>query len=187
MNGRPPDELEAGPVVLRRYTGDELSLLVEAVTSSLDHLKPWMPWASADPLEPSLAGFIERSVMQFRTGENFPYAVWDAGGSGLVGSTGLHLRSDPEILEIGYWVRSSWTRRGVATSAAAALTGAAFLLPGITEVQIHCDEANVPSAAVPRKLGFRLAGIADDEISAPGESGRDMEWVMARPDWTRSG
>ena len=184
----PPDELplgrlETGPVVLRRYTGDELGALIDAVASSLDHLQPWMPWASADPLETALAGFVERSVAEWRTGANFPYAIWDVNGPDLVGSTGLHPRLGPGLLEIGYWVRRSWARRGVASAAAGTLTEAAFSLSGIEAVHIHCDEANLASAAVARRIGYRLARVVDDEVSAPAETGRTMDWVMTRADW----
>lgn len=183
MTSAPPDELEAGPVVLRRYEGDELTALLEAVETSLDHLRPWMPWASAEPLEEGLAEFVQRSAVEFRSGENFTYAIWDAHGSDLVGSTGLHTRLGPGTLEIGYWVRLSWTRRGVATAAARALTNAAFALADIEEVRIHCDEGNVASASVPRRLGYRLRRIVDDEPTAPADTGRSMEWVMRRGDW----
>lgn len=51
----PLPELEAPPVVLRRYWGRELPALLEAVNGSLDHLRPWMPWAATNPIEPALA------------------------------------------------------------------------------------------------------------------------------------
>jgi len=40
---RPPEVIEHGPVTLRRFRGDDL----DAVTESLDHLRPWLPWAAA--------------------------------------------------------------------------------------------------------------------------------------------
>src|SRR5262249_60537312 len=68
-------------------------------------------------------------------------------------------------------------RRGFATAAAEALTSAALGLPGVRRVEIHCDEANVASAAIPRKLGYRLDRVVAHEPEAPGESGRRMIWV----------
>jgi RimJ/RimL family protein N-acetyltransferase len=56
-------------------------------------------------------------------------------------------------------------------------------MSGIEEVHIHCDEANMVSAAVPNRLGFRLPKIVDDEVDAPAEVGRSMEWVMSRANW----
>ena len=66
---------------------------------------------------------------------------------------------------------------GWSTAASRALTEAALALPAITRVEIHCDEANTASAAVPRRLGYELDRIAAKPISAPGEHGREMIWV----------
>ena len=83
-------------------------------------------------------------------------------------------------MEIGYWLRADATGRGIVTAAARALTDAAPALPGVDRVEIHCDEANVRSAAVPRRLGYRLDRIEPDHISAPGDLGRSMIWVSRR-------
>jgi len=37
------------------------------------------------------------------------------------------------------------------------------------------------SAAVPRRLGYRLERIEPDEVLAPAETGRSMIWVKERP------
>ena len=50
-------------------------------------------------------------------------------------------------------------------------------LPGVTRAEIHCDEANQASAAIPRKLGYRLDRIDPHQPEAPGERGRRMVWV----------
>jgi hypothetical protein len=105
---RPPQTIEAPPVILQRYQSDDLPVLIEAVTASLDHLKPWMPWASADPLEVGLADFVARAVEEFDHGEDFHYAVWNGSQTTLIGGTGLHTRLGPGRLEIGYWVRDGW-------------------------------------------------------------------------------
>ena len=54
-------------------------------------------------------------------------------------------------------------------------------LPGVNRVEIHCDAANAGSAAVARRLGYRLDRIEEWRPEAPGESGRLMIWVRERP------
>jgi hypothetical protein len=41
--------------------------------------------------------------------------------------------------------------------------------------------ADTASAAVPRKLGFRLDRVEKRPAAAPGETGRQMIWVSAPP------
>ena len=67
-------------------------------------------------------------------------------------------RIGPGGLEIGYWVHHAYTRRGLATAAAAALVEQAFRLPGVDRLEIVHDELNVASGGVPRKLGFTEVG-----------------------------
>jgi RimJ/RimL family protein N-acetyltransferase len=63
------------------------------------------------------------------------------------------------------------------TRAAKALTELGLGLPGVARVEIRCDAANLRSAAVPRRLGFRLDREEDGEILAPGDSGREQFWI----------
>jgi len=50
----------------------------------------------------------------------------------------------------------------------------------VDRVEIHCDAANAPSAAIARKLGYRLDRIEERQPEAAGESGRLMIWVRRR-------
>ncbi len=186
MDSFPPDELDAPPVTLRSYRGDELPSLGDAVRASLDHLRPWMPWASVEPIELGLSDYLRQSVVAFREGDDFGYAIWDDSSSLIVGGAGLHPRLGPGRIEIGYWVRDGWLRRGIATAVAGALTSAAFAIPEIEEVQIHCDEANGASAGVPRRLGFSLLRTVESTVDAPGEIGREMVWSVTEEQWRGS-
>jgi ribosomal-protein-serine acetyltransferase len=101
----------------------------------------------------------------------------------VVGAAGLHVGTDPECPEIGYWVRSDRTGRGYATRAARALVEAAFsLLPEARQVTIRMDHANLASAAIPPKLGFSLQGEEVREVVAQGHTGKGFVWVLAKGD-----
>ena len=44
----PPEQVVAGPLVLRRVHADDAGAIAVAVRASLEHLRPWMPWATPD-------------------------------------------------------------------------------------------------------------------------------------------
>jgi len=49
----------------------------------------------------------------------------------------------------------------------------------VDHVEIHHDEANTASAAIPARLGFRKIGkFAVLEPKAPAEVGRDVRWRL---------
>jgi RimJ/RimL family protein N-acetyltransferase len=177
MTERPEEVIELGQVTLRRYRPDDLEAVFQAVTESLEHLRPWMPWA-ANYSEQSAAEFLAMSARHWEDGSEYNYAI--IAGGALAGSCGLMARIGPGGLEIGYWVHAAYTRRGLATAASAALVQQAFALPGIDRVEIVHDELNLASAGVPRKLGFTRAGRRALDAPPPEGTGTGVVWRLVR-------
>jgi RimJ/RimL family protein N-acetyltransferase len=179
VTARPPERLERDGVVLRRPTPADDVALAAAIAASLDHLRPWMSWADDEATTPERRqAFLARAEEGWSTGSDFAFVILDADESTVLGTSGLHRRIGPRAIEIGYWVHAHHVGRGIATAVAGALTEAALDLPDVDRVEIHCDEANVRSAAVPRRLGYRLERIEEDGVTAPAETGRSMVWVL---------
>jgi RimJ/RimL family protein N-acetyltransferase len=178
--GRATDSLEAF-AVMRPAAVDDAELLGKAVIESLEHLRPWMPWASVEAADP---GFqrdrLERATSPEAIELEAHYHLLDPPETRLLGTISLMDRIGPRALELGYWVHVNHTGRGLITQAAAVLTEAALASPSIDRVEIHCDEANHASAAIPRRLGYRLERVTDRPIQAPGEIGREMIWARRR-------
>lgn len=173
-----PDEvIEHGQVRLRRSREDDLDAVFQAVTESLDHLRPWMPWA-ANHTRQTAAEFLARSDRDWADGNEYNYAILTDGV--MAGSCGLMAGIGPGGLEIGYWVHQAYTRRGLATSASAALVEQAFRLPGVDRVEIVHDELNVASAGVPRKLGFTQVDRRPLGVRPPAGNGVGVVWRLAR-------
>jgi RimJ/RimL family protein N-acetyltransferase len=179
MTERPePDEvISRGAVTLRRHRPDDLEAVYGAVTESLGHLRPWAPWAASYTRQ-SAAEFLAKSARDWADGAEYNYAIITGGA--LAGGCGLMARIGPGGLEIGYWVHRSYTRRGLATAAASALTEQAFRLPGVDRVEIVHDELNVASGGVPRKLGFTEVGRRPIEPRSPQGTGVGVVWRLTR-------
>jgi ribosomal-protein-serine acetyltransferase len=177
VDARPDDVIEHGLVTLRRWREDDLDAVYQAVTESIDHLCPWMPWAEGYTRQ-SAAEFLAKSAQDWADGTEFSYAIIAEGA--LAGGCGLMARIGPGGLEIGYWVHRAYTRRGLATAASAALVDQAFGLPGVDRVEIVHDELNVASGGVPRKLGFTEAGRQPMEMPAAEGTGVGVVWRLVR-------
>jgi ribosomal-protein-serine acetyltransferase len=148
---QPPELIECGTLTLRRWYPDDAGALYRAVTDSIDHLSPWLPWAPGYSYQ-AAAEFIAATAKDWASDSAYNYAMIVDGA--IAGGAGLHTEAEPDRLEIGYWVHRAHTRRGLATAASAALTEQAFLLPGINCVEIYHDPRNTASEGIPRKLGF---------------------------------
>lgn len=174
--------MPAPRLTLRQWDAGDAPSLSVAVTENVEHLRPWMPWISSEPLSPQDRLAL---INQWR-------AEWERGGDVVIaalldqvviGSAGLHQRRGPGVLEIGYWVHRAHTRMGYATEIARVLTTAAFTVAGIDRVEIHHDKANIASAGVPRRLGFTFVGETVDSVTSPGEVGIDCSWTIDRQQW----
>lgn len=177
---KPSERFELRDLLLRRLYESDAEALHAAALASYEQLHPWMPWAATPPAFTVQADFLRIAQSQWESDEAYIYGIFDPSGEELRGTVGLHARSGPDTLEIGYWGHVHHAGKGNVTMGAAVLTAAAFELPRIDSVEIRCDEANVASAAVPRRLGYTLARTEDHEITAPGEIGKYMIWLMTR-------
>lgn len=179
---RLPQRIEANDLLLRRWEVSDAALQEQAITESADHLRPWMAWIADEPKSlGDRRATLARWVEEWEAGGDAVFAIFAAGE--IAGSAGLHRRTGPETLEIGYWIGVRFLRRGLATRVAAMLTEAAFCVPGISGVEIHHDKTNTASEAIPRRLGFRLIGERADEPQAPGELLVERAWRLERADW----
>jgi RimJ/RimL family protein N-acetyltransferase len=180
----PPYAIRTDRLLLRCWEPDDVEALEEAIVESLDHLRPWMPWAGAEPIarEERLA-ILERFRRLFVSGEDYVYGVFDHAGV-VVGGTGLHTRTGPGGLEIGYWIRARRTGAGLATEATAALTRIAFERCGVERVEIKVDPGNSASLAVPRRLGFTEEALLTEALEpfSGEERRRDAVLFVLRAD-----
>jgi RimJ/RimL family protein N-acetyltransferase len=176
---QPCEILTSGQVALRRWRAADADTVYQVVMQSLEHLLPWMPWASGYRRNDAVR-FTAQSEQDWESGVAYQYAITT--DDAVIGSCGLMRRIGPGGLEIGYWLHPAYTGRGLATAAAAALVRQAFALPDIDRVEIVHDEANTASGGVPRRLGFteierrtRPRGAV-----APGEVGIEVVWRLIR-------
>ena len=184
----PPYRIETERTVLRCYNPADAQLLQEAITLSMDHLRPWMPWIKFEP--EGVAAKAERLRAfrgRFDLDQDYIYGIFTPDESDLIGGTGLHTRIGEGALEIGYWISVNYVGQGYATEAGAALTKVAFEVSAIERMEIHCDPANMRSAAVPSKLGYiHEATLRHRAVTADGEPRDSMVWTMLAEEYAES-
>ena len=188
MTTRPAYRIKTKRLIIRCYNPDDAPLLEASVIESVEHLKPWMPWAQSEN-EETLQSRIERLRSfrgKFDLNQDFIYGIFNLDQTRLLGGTGLHTRLGNDVLEIGYWIHKDFINQGLATETASALTKVGFEVHEISRMEIHCDPSNVRSAAVPRKLGYSLEAILKKR-SRFIEDWRDSSiWTLFQEDFPKS-
>jgi RimJ/RimL family protein N-acetyltransferase len=175
-------------LVLRCWDPADSPLLSAAIVQSLEHLRPWMPWAHEEPKAPEdRVKLLRKFRANFDSDIDFVYGIFDAGERDVIGGTGLHTRIGEGAREIGYWIRADQLGQGYATEATAALVRVAFEVDEVRRVEVRCDPDNRASSRVPQKLGFThegtLRGHARDVTGEPRDT---MIWSLIRAEYDGS-
>ena len=181
-----PERLETERLILRIANGADAPALNEAVTESLDDLRPYMPWAQAAPSPEQSHADCRRMQAKFLLRDDLALFMFErrADGSegGFVGGTGLH-RIDWNVrrFELGYWCRTGRQGRGYVTEAARALTRFAFDTLRARRVEVRMDDANARSWRVAERAGFALEGVLRSDSLNPLGAARDTRlYAMTR-------
>lgn len=152
-----PDHFETERLLIRAAKAGDAPPIFEAIQESLEHLRPWTPWVSADETVDELEAHLRTMAAQFITREDLRMTMWRKGDGLYVGGIGLH-RMDWSVprFEVGYWVRASLEGQGYVTEAVNGITRFAFDELRAERLEIRCDSRNERSAAVARRAGYTL-------------------------------
>ena len=87
--------------------------------------------------------------------------------------------------EIGYWIRSDATGKGIATEAAARITDIAFSELGLHRVTLRIAVGNRPSERIAEKLGYVHEGLLREEVLVRGTWLDHTLWAMLEDEYQR--
>lgn len=162
--------LESERLTLQRFTRRDALTLDEAIRESLPDLNQWLPWARLDYTASDTTAFIRESMQAWKEERAWDYSIrTKADLRRHIGNISLWTVSKlGKIAEIGYWVRSKETNRGVCTEAVGLLLEEAFNSLGYHKVVLRIAVGNDPSDRVAEKLGFTREGVLREELLIRG-------------------
>ncbi|MGH8875619.1 MAG: GNAT family N-acetyltransferase [Acidimicrobiia bacterium] len=164
-----PEEIRTQRLVLRRFHRRDAEALAEAVLASIDDLTLWLPWASPDYRREDAVQFIRDSMQAWREAKAHDFGIGLTGDPRHVGNASIwHVSRANAVGEIGYWIRSDKTSRGVATEATERLLRLGFEEMGMHRITLRIAVGNRASERVAEKLGFTMEGVLRQELRVAG-------------------
>jgi RimJ/RimL family protein N-acetyltransferase len=161
-------EILGSSLRLRAYRADDVHALYEAVLESIPEVAPFETWCHLGYTREEAEQYVAWWAKARERRIAFYYAIEDAVSGRFLGSCGVsNYSSEHRRAMLGYWVRTSATRRGVATAAARLVVAAAFEDLDLLRVSIGVPVANVASHRVVAKLGAVREGVLRQELVLP--------------------
>lgn len=158
-----PTELEGESIRLRRLSVDDATDMQAAATESAAELETTMPWFSRGMTLEAFGAWAEWARDAWDRGEHYELSIF-AGDGTYLGSAGLGVDATTMSANLQYWVRTSGTRRGVASEAARLVSRWAIETLGLQRVEIFISEHNVASQMAARKSGAHFEGVLRNKI-----------------------
>jgi ribosomal-protein-serine acetyltransferase len=149
-----------GGIGIRRYREEDVDAMFEAARESVRELSAWMPWCSENYSRADCEAFVATRAANWEAGEHYSFVIYDTASGRFLGGVGLNfINRVHQFANLGYWVRTTQTGRGVATTAAglAARFGIAEL--GFNRIELVTATGHVASQRVAKKVGAQCEGV----------------------------
>ena len=186
----PPERIELSDGrALVRWSADRAAAAAVSINESLEHLAPWMAWASEPATEAGVAVVFAAGEELWDQRRDFGYSIVEGPDERVVGGCGLHGRLDEHGLEIGYWVHVDRIGQGLATEVEPRphrsgvrdprhRAGADQLRRAQRPQRPSAGEARLPFLGVSVPDGRAVRGASHADVGR--WSGRD--WIARRPE-----
>jgi ribosomal-protein-serine acetyltransferase len=179
-----PRELADGAVVLRPPTERDIDEIFAAVRESLAEVVPWMAWCHPDYARVETAEWVRATEQAWANDSEYPFAIFDRASGLLLGTCGLNaIDRLNRWANLGYWVRTSATRNGVATRATTLVAGFAFRELGLDRVEILAATGNEPSQRVAENVGATREGVLRRRLRVGDVSHDAVVFSLIRDEW----
>jgi len=152
-------------ISLRLVEPQHAEEIANVVRANLQHLAPWLPWATDDYSAETAAQWIATAHRDY--GDRKQLALSIIYQAKLVGGIGWtdwenidnqRWKLTAANADLGYWLAKAAEGNGIVTRAAQALTDYGFREVGLNRIQIRAEPKNDRSWAVAERLGFQYEG-----------------------------
>jgi ribosomal-protein-serine acetyltransferase len=172
-----------GVVGIRRFHADDVAHLFSAARESVNDLCSWTTWCHDRYSLKECADYIASCGVQWENGESYSFAIFRVSDGLFLGSIGLtqinHLH---RFANLGYWVRSTQTGRGVASAAVRLIARFALRELGFHRLEIVVPAGNRPSQRVAEKAGARREGLLRNRIVRQGSDADAIMYSLVAED-----
>ena len=162
--------LTNGKIILRPFNLQDAKLVYKAISESMDALIPWLQFCHTDYSIEETRLWLSSRDEDRKAGKSYDFAIIDAESSAFLGGCGLNqLNDEYKMANLGYWVRTVRTGRGIATAVVLLLAEFGFKELKLNRIEIIVDVENKRSQRVAEKTGAVREGVLRNRLIVHGQ------------------
>ena len=163
-------ELSDGTILIRPLRAEDIPAEYEAVCESIPEVSTWMAWCHPGYTIEETTAFITSREEAWKNDTDYGFGVFDAATGKFLGGVGLNfINRVHNCANLGYWVRTSCTGRGVASSAARLAARYGLEQLGFQRIEILAAIGNLPSQRAAEKAGAVREAVLRKRLLVKGE------------------
>ncbi len=168
---------------IRPYEPDDSAALYVAAVESVADVFPWLAWCHPRYTLAEAEEWTRSRPRLFNEGVSYDFVIADSSGR-FLGACGLNqINRDHRFANLGYWVRSTATGHGVASTSVRHLAAFAFSRTDILRLEIVCAVGNTRSQRAAAKSGATREGVLRDRLLIHGQSHDAVVFSIVRSQW----
>ena len=166
-----PDSIsDGGRIALVAVEARQVKELYEAIIESRAELSPWMEWMHLDYSMAETEQWVMHCRKAWETDSFFGFTIVERHTSQILGGCSIAMdRPAQRHGSLGYWIRTSRTKQGFASEAAALLAQFGFAQLGLIRIEIFVAAGNTASQRVAKKVGALREGLLRNRLLIRGE------------------
>ena len=168
-----PTELSDGTIAIRTYQPRDVHTYFEAARESIAEVSPHLPWLHQEYSIEETRMWIEKVVPElWEQQSEYHFVITEVATGSILGACGLdQVNWVDQTANLGYWVRTSRTREGIATTASKLLVRFGFEQLQLKCIDIVTSINNIASARVAEKLNpSKKKSVKDNSLTKGGGS-----------------
>lgn len=158
------ESIIADRIILLKREHDHDVDMWPAIEESRAVIREYLFWVDGTKNYEDVVKATDMFHQKWDEDDEWAYDIYELGTHKFLGCIGAHCISFmDQSAELGYWLRTSETKKGYMTEAVLALEKELFE-HGMHRVTICCDINNVNSSGVAKRSGYKLESVAKEAM-----------------------
>lgn len=164
-----PLAFETERFLIRRYETSDENVLFQAARESIAQVFEFLPWCHPDYQRRDSTDWLETITPNWKDGSAYSFGIFSKDDGEFHGGCGVNQIDKHPIANLGYWIKTPSTGKGIATEATIALARFCIQKIGLQRIEIIMSVQNGASKAVAISAGAQYEGRARNRLLLHGK------------------